>query len=128
YPRQFAVFRSCNRGSKQNAWCAQCAKCLSIFTALYPFVAGPQIVAIFGQDLFARAELVPLARALAGLTETRPLECVGAIDETLAAFFLSLRAVSARGGALPPVLAWFAEEIVPRHPELAATAARILGE
>jgi hypothetical protein len=128
YPRQFPVFRSCNRGSKDNAWCGECAKCLSIFAALSAFVAPDGMRAIFGQDLFARAELVPLARSLVGLTETRPLECVGAIDETLAAFFLSLRAASARGGALPPILAWFAEEIVPRHPELAATAARILGE
>jgi len=128
YPRQFAVFRSCNRGSKQNAWCAQCAKCLSIFTALYPFVAGPEIVAIFGQDLFARADLIPLARALAGLTETRPLECVGAVDETLAAFYLSLRKASTSRAPLPPVLAWFADEVASRHPELEATSAGLLGE
>ena len=43
FPRQFPVFRSCNRGSKANAWCGECAKCLSIFTALYPFVPGPEI-------------------------------------------------------------------------------------
>ena len=28
FPRQFGVFRSCNRGSRDNAWCGQCAKCL----------------------------------------------------------------------------------------------------
>ena len=135
FPRQFPVFRSCNRGSKENAWCGQCAKCLSIFTALYPFVSRDEILGIFGGDLFERAELVPLARALAGLTETRPLECVGAIDETLAAFHLSLtKFLTDHGGqmtrvsALPPVLAWFAEEMAPRHPDLAATAARILGD
>jgi hypothetical protein len=128
HPRQFPVFRSCNRGSRDNAWCGQCAKCLSIFTALYPFVTAAEIGRIFGADLFARAELIPLARALAGLTETRPLECVGAVDETLAAFHLSLTKAAAGGGALPPVLAWFADEVAPRHPELAATAARILGD
>jgi hypothetical protein len=128
YPRQFPVFRSCNRGSRENAWCGQCAKCLSIFTALYPFVPGPEIRAIFGGDLFTRADLVPLARALVGLTETRPLECVGAIDETLAAFHLSLCEAGASGAPLPPVLAWFAEEVAPRHPELEATASRLLRE
>ena len=128
YPRQFPVFRSCNRGSKDNAWCTSCAKCLSIFTALYPFVPGPEIVAIFGRDLFARADLVPLARALVGLTDTRPLECVGAIDETLAAFHLSLRKASASGVPLPAVLAWFADEVAPHHPELEATSARLLAE
>jgi hypothetical protein len=61
-----------------------------------------------------------------GLTETRPLECVGAIDETLAAFHLSVKKAAAGGRALPPVLAWFAEEMAPRHPELGATAERIL--
>ena len=126
FPRQFPVFRSCNRGSKVNAWCGRCAKCLSIFTALYPFVDESEIRGIFGDDLFARADLVPLARSLAGLTETRPLECVGAIDETLAAFHLSLTKAIASGRGLPPVLAWFADELAPRHPELGATAARIL--
>jgi hypothetical protein len=126
YPRQFPVFRSCNRGSKANAWCGQCAKCLSIFAELYPFVADDAIRAIFGQDLFAREDLVPLARSLAGLTETRPLECVGAIDETLAAFHLSLKRAHARGGPLPPVLAWFASDVAPRHPDLERVADGIL--
>ena len=126
YPRQFPVFRSCNRGSKTNAWCGECAKCLSIFAELYPFISDEQIRAIFGQDLFAREDLVPLARSLAGLTETRPLECVGAIDETLAAFHLSLQRAHARGGALPPVLAWFASELAPRHLDLERVAAGIL--
>jgi len=128
FPRQFPVFRSCNRGSKDNAWCGGCAKCLSIFTALSPFVAEAEIRGIFGDDLFARAALIPLARALAGLTETRPLECVGALDETLAAFHLSLTKAVATGRPLPPVLAWFADEMAPRHPGLGATAARILGD
>jgi len=128
FPRQFPVFRSCNRGSKANAWCGSCAKCLSIFTALSPFVSAGEIRGIFGEDLFARADLVPLARALVGLTDTRPLECVGAIDETLAAFHLSLTKAltAATGQPLPPVLAWFAEEMAPRHPGLGATAARIV--
>jgi UDP-N-acetyl-alpha-D-muramoyl-L-alanyl-L-glutamate epimerase len=128
YPRQFAAFRSCNRGSKRNAWCGECAKCLSIFAELSPFVPNPEIRAIFGQDLFERADLVPLARSLAGLTETRPLECVGAIDETLAAFHLSLAKAATTGAALPPVLSWFAREVAPRHPDLENTTRRILGE
>ena len=128
YARQFPVFRSCNRGSKENAWCGRCAKCLAIFAALFPFVTETQIRGIFGEDLFARADLVPLARSLAGLTETRPLECVGAIEETLAAFHLSLEKAATRGGPLPPVLAWFAEEVAPRYPGLGATARRILGD
>ncbi|MBM4441382.1 MAG: hypothetical protein FJ027_13270 [Candidatus Rokubacteria bacterium] len=128
HPRQFPVFRSCNRGSKTNAWCGDCAKCLSIYTALYPFVAEEQARAIFGQDLFARADLVPLARSLAGLTETRPLECVGAVDETLAAFHLSHAKAAATGRPLPPVLAWFAADVAPGRPDLGATAARILAD
>jgi UDP-N-acetyl-alpha-D-muramoyl-L-alanyl-L-glutamate epimerase len=128
YPRQLPVFRSCNRGLKRNAWCGECAKCLSMFTALSPFVADAELHAIFGGDLFARTELVPLARALAGLAETRPLECVGAVDETLAAFHLSLEKARANGRPLPPVLAWFAEEVAPRVPDLDGTATRILGE
>jgi hypothetical protein len=128
YPRQLPVFRSCNRGSKQNAWCGSCAKCLAIFTALFPFVPRADLHAVFGVDLFARPELLPVARALAGLEDTRPLECVGAVDETLAAFHLSLARESADGGPLPPVLAWFAEEVAPRYPGLEATAARILRE
>ena len=126
YSRQFPVFRSCNRGSKRNAWCGECAKCLSIFTALFPFVGAAELREIFGADLFARPDLVPLARALAGLDETRPLECVGAVDETLAAFHLSLVKARSSGSPLPPVLAWFAEEPGACRPGLDETAARIL--
>src|SRR5258706_11745289 len=38
YPQYFDSFLSCNRGQWDGAWCQRCAKCLSTFILLHPFV------------------------------------------------------------------------------------------
>src|SRR5204863_3654535 len=37
FPEFFDLFKSCNR-NRSDSWCGQCAKCLSVFLTLYPFV------------------------------------------------------------------------------------------
>ena len=105
YPHYFSVFRSCNRGSKTNVWCGQCPKCLFVYISLRPFVEKAAILAIFGQDLLAKPDLLALATELLGRGEAKPFECVGTVAETEAAFALCLDAERRQGGSTPPLLA-----------------------
>ncbi len=83
--RYFEVFRSCNVGSKTNSWCCNCPKCLFTYIMLSAFVDEQRMVQIFGEKLFEKTSLMPLLMQLAGLTEEKPFECVGTIEEVSAA-------------------------------------------
>ncbi|MDR2407876.1 MAG: hypothetical protein LBE13_07175 [Bacteroidales bacterium] len=77
----FPVFKSCNAGSKEDIWCCNCAKCLFTFIILSPFVSPEQLSHIFGENLLEREDLLAVFRELCGLTNEKPFECVGTIDE-----------------------------------------------
>ncbi|MCX7996752.1 MAG: hypothetical protein N2691_03250 [Patescibacteria group bacterium] len=100
FPRYFHVFTSCNRnfrmhcstGSDSGAlWCGTCAKCAFAYLVLAAFLDRETVRSIFGKNLLADEALVPLYRELLGLTERKPFDCVGTIDEVKAAFALVLR-------------------------------------
>lgn len=125
YPEYFTVFKSCNRKLKEDAWCGTCAKCVFVFTALYPFLKADELLAIFGRDLFADERSIGVIRELLGFREHRPFECVGTSREVLAALYLS---ISQTGPTpLPAVLRYVAAEVLPRSPDLAHTADELLG-
>jgi hypothetical protein len=121
--RQFArltryhdVFSSCNRNFKilgprpQQRWCGQCPKCHFVFLALAPFLAKPQLVAIFGRNLLDDASLAPHFDALLEWHAHKPFECVGEARESRAAMV----ALSARAEWKEDALvARFAREILP---------------
>lgn len=77
----FNVFKSCNVGSKNDIWCGKCAKCLFIFIILSPFIPSETMIRIFGSNLFEKKELICEFEQLIGLSETKPFECVGTIEE-----------------------------------------------
>jgi hypothetical protein len=104
YPAYFPLFRSCNRGSKANAWCGGCAKCMFVYTVLYPFVKREQVLAIFGRDLFEWEVAAETLRALLGMDREKPFECVGTSEETLAAIYLCVERMKQRALPLPPAL------------------------
>lgn len=79
------VFKSCNAGSKTDIWCCNCPKCLFTHIMLAPFLKPDAMKAIFGEDLFAKATLIPYLEQLAGIAEEKPFECVGTLDEVNAA-------------------------------------------
>ena len=37
-PKFYNIFKSCNVGSKENKWCANCPKCLFVYIVLSPFI------------------------------------------------------------------------------------------
>ena len=90
-PQYFAQIRSCNVGYKSDSWCGQCPKCLSIFVGLFPFVKTEQLRQIFGANLFENENLIDLTMNVLGLGAGKPFECIGTFEETVVAFYLSLK-------------------------------------
>ena len=84
----YPVFKSCNAGSKTDIWCCNCPKCLFAFTILSPFIAMDTLVAIFGENLFGKPDMLNYLRELTGLADVKPFECVGTVDEVNAALHL----------------------------------------
>ncbi len=75
------VFRSCNRGKKENIWCGKCAKCLFVYIILAPFMTLEEVDGIFGKNMFEDKSLQTIMEELAGFKKTKPFECVGTVDE-----------------------------------------------
>lgn len=86
----FGLFRSCNTAFRQapaargRHWCCDCPKCRFVFLALAPFVAKPDLLAIFGRDMLDDEAQLDGFAALCGLREHKPFECVGEIAESAA--------------------------------------------
>lgn len=126
YPQYFPLFRSCNRGQKTNSWCGQCPKCLFIFTILYPFLPTKKLLSIFGQNLFEKRNLWPLAKNLTGVKGTKPFECVGTYQETRVALFLALKKAKKENKTIPLILKLFEREILPQFPNLETESTTLL--
>ncbi len=88
-PEYFGVFRSCNIGKKENVWCGTCAKCLFVSLLLSAFLPPKKVTEIFGKDMLADEEMVPVLKQLTGDAQMKAFECVGTKQETLAALFLT---------------------------------------
>ena len=81
FNNHFPTFKSCNRGSHDNVWCGECAKCLFTAIIISPFVNREAQEKIFGKDMLNDDSLTPLFDQLTGIADEKPFECVGTIDE-----------------------------------------------
>lgn len=99
-----SVFRSCNRGKKDNIWCGKCSKCLFVYIILGPFLSEKELINIFGSNLLEDEELVSIFQELIGIKETKPFECVGTVDEIRFAMKKIIESYKV-GNILLPVLA-----------------------
>ncbi|HEX3617927.1 MAG TPA: hypothetical protein VHU61_15405, partial [Solirubrobacteraceae bacterium] len=85
------VFTSCNRVFQLNpeerlgSWCCDCDKCRFVFLALAPFLTPDQLVAIFGQDMLDDPSQFDGFALLTATGGDKPFECVGEVEECLAA-------------------------------------------
>jgi hypothetical protein len=88
------AFTSCNRvfqidpAKRLTSWCCDCDKCRFVFLILGPFMTPAQLTTIFGADLLndpAQYEGFALLTATGG---DKPFECVGEVEEVLAAIQL----------------------------------------
>lgn len=88
------VFSSCNRNFHQDGshiagrWCLDCPKCRFAALALAPFLSPQAVIAIQGVDLLDQESQLQGFKALCGLGENKPFECVGSIGESRAAMRL----------------------------------------
>lgn len=85
-----SVFKSCNVGSKKEIWCNNCAKCLFVYILMSAFLEDEECVAIFGENLLDKQELLSIFEELCGLSENKPFECVGTREEVQIALSLGV--------------------------------------
>ncbi|MBP5758421.1 MAG: hypothetical protein J6W45_03360, partial [Bacteroidales bacterium] len=107
-PQYHAVFKSCNAGSKQNIWCGRCPKCLFAYIILSPFIEPATMERIFGNNLLSDSDLQLYFDELIGKRPTKPFECVGTIDEVVAALQMTKRRFY-KNTTSPTLMANFAE-------------------
>jgi len=81
FPKYHPVFRSCNAGSRENAWCGKCPKCIFTYIILSPFLSPEKLKAIYGKDIFDDLELQPVFDQLTGVASEKPFDCVGTVKE-----------------------------------------------
>ena len=85
------TFTSCNRAfriddaRRIDHWCGDCDKCRFVFLALAPFMSKERLVAIFGKDMLNDTTQVEGFDALIGWNAFKPFECVGEVEESIAA-------------------------------------------
>jgi len=83
------VVNSCNRafrlGVDDARWCADCDKCRFIFLILSPFLPASALTRMFADNLLDNESQIEGFRALLGLHEHRPFECVGEQAESMVA-------------------------------------------
>ena len=118
YPQYFTSFLSCNRGQQDGTWCQRCAKCLSTFILLYPFISTAEMTRIFGANLFTQKDVSPLLAELVGLSHHKPFECVGTTEEMLVALYLCVQQAKELDALLPVVLRDVETDILPHYPDL----------
>lgn len=101
------IFKSCNVGSFQDRWCGSCAKCLFVYIILSPFLSAEDLEKIFGNNLFENETLIKTLSELCGMSETKPFECVGSVNEVRLALSETVLQYKKRGQKLPKLLELF---------------------
>jgi len=127
HPEYLTLFKSCNRGMKTNSWCGRCPKCLFVYTALYPFLSREQMLAIFGEDLFAWQGSLTVLQALLGLDRDKPFECVGTREETLVAIYLCAEKYKEQRVPLPDSLREIGKTVLASQRDLPERSRLVLG-
>lgn len=100
-PNFYSIFKSCNAGSKENKWCANCPKCLFVYIILAPFMNKQDMIKIFGEDLLEKESLKETMEMLAGIQKNKPFECVGSRDEVNTAICETIKKCEANNEELP---------------------------
>lgn len=90
-PQYHSVFTSCNRvfqldpDQRLGSWCCDCDKCRFVFLILAPFMTPEQLTAVFGKDMLDDPSQYDGFALLTATGGEKPFECVGEVEECLAA-------------------------------------------
>ena len=94
HPAYFGAVASCNANFRQSGpavrrFCLTCPKCVFVSLMARPWLDDGPYHALFGGDALADPSNLTLVEELLGLRGTKPFECVGTPEETLAAINLA---------------------------------------
>jgi hypothetical protein len=107
FPKYYREFRSCNRGSKTNVWCGECAKCLFVYSILSPFIEPEILEMIFGKNMLDDMSLKADFDGLTGISPVKPFECVGTAEEVCFALDKTVKKYKNSGKDLPALLDYY---------------------
>ncbi len=112
HKKYLPVFRSCNLGSKvsPDIWCGDCPKCLFVCLILSPFADSETLTEVFGKNLLDDENMLDDFIGLVGLSEHKPFECVGSIDEVKLSVSLAVRKILQNGESLPLLFRYFVDK------------------
>ncbi len=93
-PQYHSTFTSCNRvfqidpALRGNGWCCDCDKCRFVYMVLAPFTTPGHLSGVFGADLLGDSDQYEGFALLTATGGDKPFECVGEVEECLAAIRL----------------------------------------
>lgn len=123
------VVTSCNRAFRQGVedarWCAECDKCRFIFLILSPFIPAHVLTRMFADNLLDNPAHLEGYRALLGLHEHRPFECVGEQAESMVALTWVAHQSDWHNSSVIQALVKEIPELSQPHPDLEE---QVLGE
>lgn len=126
HPEYFAAVTSCNANFRQSGpaprrFCLACPKCVFVSLMARPWLDDAAYHILFGGDALVDPGNLHFVEELLGLRGTKPFECVGTPEETVAALHLA----SGRGRKLPHGIMTVFSGLVLRSPsDLDAVASR----
>jgi hypothetical protein len=128
HPEYFDAVTSCNANFRQSGpaarrFCLSCPKCVFVSLMARPWLDDAAYHALFGGDPLADPANVTFVEELLGVRGTKPFECVGTPDETVAALHLARLA----GRSIPHgVMTAFNRHLAAGLPDLDAVSAAAL--
>lgn len=86
FDKYSGVFSSCNKAFTQSSsrlyWCGKCPKCAFIYLAMANYIDENKMRKLFNDKiLLLDPDLQETYKMLLGMNKSKPLECVGTIDE-----------------------------------------------
>jgi len=116
-PKYHHAFTSCNRifrldpELRTSSWCCDCDKCRFVFLILAPFMAPDELRGIFGSAMLDDDAQYAGFALLTATGGHKPFECVGEIEESVAAIRMLAADPRWRGHR---VVRRLADEVLPR--------------
>ncbi|MEC4891913.1 MAG: hypothetical protein SAL07_23120 [Oscillatoria sp. PMC 1051.18] len=104
FPQHHESFRSCNVNQRKDSWCKQCPKCAFVYLSLFNFLPYEQMLNIFGDDLYLKPEIQGSLKGVAGISEHKPFECVGTVEESRIALALSAKKYEKMNEEIPEIV------------------------
>ncbi len=120
HPKYFQEFSSCNKNFRiknktSKKWCGECAKCAFTYAMLSAHLPKKDLISIFGQNLFAKTDLLSIYKELLGVSDIKPFDCVGTPGEVKVAFYLAMLKKEYENDL---IMQYFKKDVLPNIPDI----------